>query len=411
MPAKITMGKAYIPMALILSCLVAAASPEPVPQFFLVVTMSIAVAALLWRVLAYRKAPVAVSKLYLVAIASATLYMMAVYQSSPGQASMLDSDHLSILAKYLLGPVIFGLSYSQNWEHRRTQQAVTYGLIVANLALIGSQLIGGIATGHVIGSLHSNFMGLCGATGLAYSIAFGKTRLLSRHGLRVLLITSAISMVLSLSRGALVSVVAAALIYFGIGKLVRGGVGRSFALLGIVTTVLLVSVNFNAWLETDTAKSISQYSENITGKPVDTGRSKLWAFALYRISENPIYGIGVAARSSWDRELSSGDVITLSVHNYYLAVLLESGIVGLLSVMAMVSYVYVRFFKLSGDLSRFSAAVFLACLIHQTAEVSLTTGTFTAGALIWIMWGGLARLSKLVADNPAPSSVYKLVKP
>ncbi len=377
---------------LVLSCVVAAASPEPVPQALLLMIVCIALGRGAWRLLVQRTVNVVIAKLQLVAFGTVSVYMYAVYQSIPMGISVLNEEYLSIAAKLLLGPLAFGVSFSQRWGLREIQHGVAITMLLINVILIIAQLADGINTGLVLGRLHSNYMGLSGAIGLIYACMFHKSGLIRVSLVQALLIVSILTIVVSVSRGALVSVMAGAMFYVGMTRLMRLRIIRSIILAGIVITLLLISAKFDSWVKSEYAKEVSNYSESLTGKAFDTGRSKYWGVALHQISENPIYGIGIEARSSWDRELSNGNVITLSVHNYYLAVLLESGLVGLLSVLTLIFYIHNRFFGQKGDVSILGSAVILGSLIYQTAEVSLTTGTYTAGAMIWILWGALARL-------------------
>ena len=70
----------------------------------------------------------------------------------------------------------------------------------------------------------------------------------------------------------------------------------------------------------------------LSGEDVSNNRSRLYAFAWQLARENPIFGIG------WNqyRKATVGTVTVLNeldVHNIYLQMLCETGIVGLISVV------------------------------------------------------------------------------
>jgi len=333
---------------------------------------------------------------FMAVFASLAGYMFAVYQTPAPELDWLSGDYVNIAIKFFVGPLVFLFSYKQAWHDPRAQRAIVFLLISVDCVLILFQLAEGVHTGNVIGLLHSNFMGLIGAIGFAYSAMFWRVGLRRNKLLIALALVSFMSILLSQSRGALLAVMAGSLFFLALKRFARYPLVIPFSFFLLIATILLISVSFSAWVNSPEAAQLNNYSESLMGKRLDTGRSKLWFYALENIDTSPIHGIGPYARESWNREQSDGRVITLSVHNYYLAILLEGGVIGLGCVIALLFYLLAVYFSYSGEVSRLGLAIFLATLLQQTVEVSLTTGTFTAGIILWLTWGGAASLSKEV---------------
>ena len=377
--------------ALLIFIIFAAANQAAYPRIFIGITIFLTVATIALKILRTRKISADFISFFKLTFVCLIIYMASVYQTPITGTGPLAEEYINIVLKFILGPFIFFLSYLQPWEKRQFQALTTFTLICLNLFLLGAHLSSGIVTGMVIGNLHSNFVGLFGALSLAYFGLFARNKRKLNTSLKLLGIISFTLLVLSLSRGAYITLIAAIGFYVLLGKK-NNRLLIGYPLYAIVLTVLVaVSVSFSSWVKSDNAVTVSTYVEQITSKPLDTGRAKFWDRALTDIRANPLTGVGIKARASWERKLSNGSVIKLSVHNYYIAILHEAGLLGLGAVVALLLLVYSRLIKVKSHFGRYGAAWFLALLVHQTAEVSLTTGTFLAGALIWLFWGGVAR--------------------
>jgi len=162
--------------------------------------------------------------------------------------------------------------------------------------------------------------------------------------------------------------------------------------LTAVISIVTLTFNYSSWLSSDKSAWVRDIVENVTSKPLATGRAKYWTSAIEQINENPWLGSGFDSRESWDRKLKNGEIITLSAHNYYLAILNEAGIFGLLSVIVLLFSILSTLIA-DSKYSIINGSIFLGILVHQSTEVALTTGNYALGGLMWFTWGIGARLA------------------
>ncbi len=323
------------------------------------------------------------------------VYISSVYMSPAPGLSIFSQEYLNIFVKILLGPTLFCFCAMQKWESTYWQNIFIVVWSVECIFLLIERVSSGIVTGFVIGQLHSNFLGLFGLIGVGFFGVFYIHREKVNLAMAVMLASSLSCLFLSLSRSALVALLAFGIFYYILNRRV-GRIGAGVPLFSVVLVSLLsLSFYYTSWLRTEQAQSLSVVVEAATGKPLETGRAKLWDYALEQISERPMTGVGVEARRSWERTLNNGRVITLSVHNYYIAILHEAGILGFVSIIVLILLVYRGFWSRRCRYSQYGSAWVLAIMIHQASQVSLTSGSFLAGALIWIFWGCITRFARL----------------
>ena len=116
-----------------------------------------------------------------------------------------------------------------------------------------------------------------------------------------------------------------------------------------------------------------------------SGRETLWPEVIDGISEHPIVGNGTSVSWRFERR-AYGLVQELSAHNLYLAILFQSGLIGLLGFICLIASVLscLWAFPNSNRIS-FSFGVLLAALSREVWEVSLTQNTLQVGLGVWIL--------------------------
>jgi O-antigen ligase len=316
------------------------------------------------------------------------LYMLSVYQTPVTDiSSVLDIEYLSIAIKYLFGPSVLVIVSLFDWKNIRNQRRFTSLLILLNIILIFSQLSQGIITGAVLGELHSNHMAAVAVTSIAILFSFKANSSDLNYRAKFLFYISIVCLLMSLSRGTFLALATSFLAFIILKKYSS----KKFVFLSFITLIsinVFVSSEFNRVLDSELGQSLSSKLENISGKDVkENGRVKLWSEAITSWSGSPYTGVGVYARRSWDRELSDGTVHTLSIHNYYLAILLEAGILGLTTVGIMLALLINLVRGRNRNLTNVAVAFIVGVLIHQITEVSLTTGSLMVGFLMWFTVG------------------------
>jgi exopolysaccharide production protein ExoQ len=112
-----------------------------------------------------------------------------------------------------------------------------------------------------------------------------------------------------------------------------------------------------------------------------TGRTDIWRFAIHLIEREPLFGYGYAV--AWDKLGWYFDVV--HVHNGFLAVALDLGMIGLGLCVAFLVQVGWRCFSLlvrsEGFVSTWPAALFSLVLLGNVTEVNLLDG----GKIQWCL--------------------------
>jgi O-antigen ligase len=366
-------------------------------SIFIVLTIVIACVLFFLKIIHGSSDNLGINRFVLISILSMAMYMIAVYQTPIADLkSVLDFEYIAIGLKYIFGPFVLYLSALAIWEKKRNQNSFLFILIIINLLLIFFQLLNGIGTGNVLGSLHSNHMAALAGISLGVAYIFRAFNSDNKLLPKALIVIAYFALIFSLSRGAVIAV----FVSFGTFMFLSKFTNKKF--VGAILLTLLFSVNtyvstdFNNILDSTIGKEVADTLENISGKGIhENGRVKLWTNAISSFTESPIVGIGVLARRSWDRVLSDGRVITLSIHNYYLAILLEAGIVGFLSILFLLTNLVALTQRYQTNVSSVSFAILIGVLFHQVTEVSLTTGTMMVGYLAWFTLGLGIRLSRI----------------
>jgi O-antigen ligase len=119
-----------------------------------------------------------------------------------------------------------------------------------------------------------------------------------------------------------------------------------------------------------------------TGKNLLSGRDRLWPELLKIIGESPWIGHGGGVSPSTLR------VANVSSHNFFLQILLQVGIVGLLPVLISWILIWKNCWKFrhSHDV-RVAASIFLIIILCQTFEVTLFQVNFALSIPMWISLG------------------------
>ena len=233
-----------------------------------------------------------------------------------------------VLSTSLIDPVYLRLAAA----------AFVVGMVVSvGLGLFGGAVqtteldraVGGIGDANVLAA------GIMPAIVLAAGLAFGSRRL----GVGLLALAGVVFLTIGLvgtgSRGGFVAAIVGAIAMLVLAKRHRAWV---------VALLLCVVGVAAAWLSVDTAawERISDISGGGTG----TGRSELWAAAWHMWQDHPLIGVGLDAfrdnASAYVRDLGPIEFASFLteqpkvVHNTYLQLLVETGIVGFTLYVAVI---------------------------------------------------------------------------
>lgn len=129
------------------------------------------------------------------------------------------------------------------------------------------------------------------------------------------------------------------------------------------------------------SRTIDNFSKKTFRKNLHSGRTQMWIIALNEISKRPLLGYGTGA--------SAGNLVgvEISIHNLYLQLLVQNGILGLISFLILLFSIWMLFWK-SKDrfITRLSAAFFIASIVHNTFELILLQNHMAMAFFQWFIF-------------------------
>jgi O-antigen ligase len=254
-----------------------------------------------------------------------------------------------------------------------TVVSVAIGLFGGAVQAESDRLVGG--------SGDPNFLaaGIVPAIMLSLGLAASSTRILVRVATAVSIAVLTIGLVTTGSRGGFIAAAVALIAALVLAKRQRVMV-TCFVFLTVGIGVASISVDPGAW------ERITDFSES-------TGREELWSVAWQMFQDNPIIGVGLQGfpdhASEYVRALGSLEFSEFLVeqpkvvHNTYLEVLVETGLVGLVLLLVAIgacvrnAWLAARDFEAQGDLrmATLSRGVLAAMLAMLTADFFVSAAT------------------------------------
>lgn len=134
---------------------------------------------------------------------------------------------------------------------------------------------------------------------------------------------------------------------------------------------------------------LNELSLRFVDKPLLTGRERIWERLIGYIEQKPLLGYGSSTLPS------DFTTTTLSAHNTYIQIGLQTGIIGII----LLALVFFTFWKSAWENSydkkvALSASFMIGIIIYQLFEVNLTQSNFGLGLVQWILIGFLLSFTK-----------------
>lgn len=193
---------------------------------------------------------------------------------------------------------------------------------------------------------------------------------------------SLLTLVISGGRASML-LIAVSAIAFPVLSILRGHrVLQGLAFLGLIAFHVAVPQVYSNMDRYPIFHSVDRLMQRYTHS-LHSGRQELWPGVIARIKQRPLTGHGTA--ESW-RMIRKQHGITqeLSPHNLWLAILFETGLVGLLGVIVFLWAIWYSLLnRPHAWLLSLSAAFFVGVLVREAAEVSLTQNTLQIGLGSW----------------------------
>ena len=128
--------------------------------------------------------------------------------------------------------------------------------------------------------------------------------------------------------------------------------------------------------------ALEAWSWSTLGRRFFTGRDELWATGMDAIAQRPVLGWGPSA------EVGDFMATGLSMHNYYLQIMLEGGVIGLILIAILLGSIAVYFYsRRRAHAAMVGYGLLIAVLIQETFGVSLTQTAFASGVPAWLLLG------------------------
>lgn len=257
---------------------------------------------------------------------------------------------------------------------------IVFGSFFARVAIGGQALVDGLWAGFFT---QRNALAMNAAIGL---LVFAMLALRGAKGRWLFTALAFLSGTLMLLTGSATSILAVFLLVCGyllrtlLKRYVRST--RFRVLLSAVIVFCLAGVFLSHWEEI-----LSVFGKN----PDLTGRTELWGASLLMAQDRPLFGYGYGgfwiyggpAQAIWDA-LGSGDPSNLSyAHNGYLQILLDTGIVGLGLLLALVTSAFRKAWKYAVMVKDIWPLCFFAFMaLHNMGE-----GTYAErNSLLWLLF-------------------------
>lgn len=150
-----------------------------------------------------------------------------------------------------------------------------------------------------------------------------------------------------------------------------------FGKWGLFLSLILIVVIYPQLDKFSWSEKLSHFVYLHTGKILLSGRNQIWKEAIYIIKESPILGYG----------LDYSQHFPVAVHNSYLNVLLQTGIVGLLFVLLFLNGFLNKMIRKNNSISRTIFIFSLVNLLMCSTEVMLLQGQIILQLIIWSLFG------------------------
>lgn len=121
---------------------------------------------------------------------------------------------------------------------------------------------------------------------------------------------------------------------------------------------------------------------DFSGKNLLSGRQDVWEEIIKMLPNHLIFGHGLGAK------VQDYTNLPLSAHNLYLQVLFQTGILGLLIIFLVMTFIFIFIFKNKKHfLAKYLSSVFFIVLFTQNFEVTFSQNNIALSLLFWILLG------------------------
>lgn len=186
-----------------------------------------------------------------------------------------------------------------------------------------------------------------------------------------------IGLVISLSRSVQIS--AALVFLFLLGKYFfpyRNFVVSRLFFYGFIVLLSSIPVIYSS--DSQIGDYLFVLNQHVSAKQFESGRLDIWEWTMGKIYENPIFGYGLGNIPS---------EYGLSVHNFYIQLTYQTGVVGLLFFFSLIYNIFTLNNASDSHEGMLSNIFLFGIMIQQSFEVAWTQNNFAIGLLMWFIIG------------------------
>lgn len=202
-----------------------------------------------------------------------------------------------------------------------------------------------------------------------------------KKGSYILLLISAVIIFLGGRRSSLLGIVAFTATYLLWNIITRSK--RTYKNYFILVTSMLIILPIIYINLSDPSSNLGAYlnqiSREYTGANFFSGRDVIWPYFLQRIKEYPFLGEGIGVPGYLDGARS------LSAHNIFIFLLLQTGITGLIIFCYMMYCFWCEYYKNEGYYAKIFGTFIIAILTQQTFSLGLLSGKMALAMISWTL--------------------------
>lgn len=300
---------------------------------------------------------------------------------------------ISLVVILMLNFVLAGIFASTSYEGSQGLSGLFKGFAIGGGAVLLATLqVGEFHWGRLVSHAGPNWWGA-----LAFLVIVSAISLRNNVVKALLIALGLLIMVLTSSRGAMMALIAGGLVALVLSA--RRAQGRKgLAWIGVLVILTIPLIIVGPWL----ADSLFHFSDPTRGiHSGGTGRSYGWRDAWRLFEQHPIFGIGFRRHEQFMTRTSTA-------HQAYLAVMAETGVVGIAAYLTLVLGAMVRLLLRAGSGNSLvwdAAAAFMAgfLVIGFVETSSLTMGVPSCLLMVFITayaWRGVAIMGPAPARHP-----------
>ncbi len=301
--------------------------------------------------------------------------LVVLYMIQALHGGLADGLKNAILVVLCLGVFFYHLMY---WRQILASPGFVIMAVLAALAVVAYSLVTDAFDNNAINGIAVYFLFLAGFSILA-SVPLNQAALVGCAIFVSAMILSVLNdhrAMAGLSFGGMLAYLA-----FLFGGVRRWMSGPIFVV--IISISVLIFVYFAILARLPEWAFINDFVSENTGRRALSGRDVIWPLLLFMVSESPIAGYGSGARPA---QFFSFEY---SAHNYYLQLVFQVGIFGLVFVLGLLWRLYrtlVRPVRMSGAVG-FVAAALLVAILHNCFVVMFMQNQIIAAIPFWSLMG------------------------